>query len=235
MKKQLSIIFVILLLFCFACIQAEGCDPTMQFKQLLKEHIIETIYSWPVKDQYAIMFFIYPNELNEYAGYSNLPQFSLLYKCESDMSQSPISVGAMNRDEERWNPAFWFGLHSEAKIIDFNESNLVADSLISWYRHIGVQDIGCEDYSFDDKKRYIGKGPNGLPELLDLVTEIAGELQTEGIIESRFGKKIPIILADFEFTWYMVSATLKANPHGEADNYIEACLREGWAFEDQIR
>lgn len=83
--------------------------------------------------------------------------------------------------------------------------------------------------------QYIGNGPNGLPELLQLVTGIACELQCNGTIEAKFGRRIPIILADFECTWYMVKATREANPDGEADAYIDACLRRHWVEEDRIQ
>lgn len=76
---------------------------------------------------------------------------------------------------------------------------------------------------FDENMRYIGTGPNGLPELLKLVTEITKELQTDGVIEAKFGRKLPVILADFDCTWYMINATAEANPNGEAEAYIQAC------------
>lgn len=33
------------------------------------------------------MFLIYPNEAHTYRGYSNLTEFQMLYKCESDMGK----------------------------------------------------------------------------------------------------------------------------------------------------
>ena len=237
--KWIAVLLVVVLTVAFCSVGAEGGEPIkMEFREMLRDRIVEILKTWTVKDQYAIMFFIYPNECNEYGGYTNIPEFTMLYKCESDLpSQYEPSSGAFDSDEERWNPAFWWGLNEEEYVIAFNENNPIADALIDWYRSGGVQDIGTVDteHNYDSGMRYVGKGPKGLPELLELVTEIALELQTDGTMEARFGKKIPIILADFEFTWYMVAATVKANPHGEADEYIETCLREGWVYEDQIR
>ena len=210
----------------------------MEFREALRNRMIEVLESWPVQDQYAIMLFIYPNELYEYGGYSNIPEVSMLYKCESEMHQDPNPVfGAFgeDEDEERWNPAFW-DYDKQVTIIGFDQENPMADSLIRWYEETGVRDIGHEDPDsmYDSNSVYIGKGPNGLQELLGLIVDIASELQREGYIEARFGRKIPIILADYEFTWYMIRATRAANPNGEADAYIEACLRNGWARENQI-
>ncbi len=237
--KSIIVILVVILAVTLCSVGAEEGDSIkMEFRDLLRDRIVSILENWTVQDQYAIMFFIYPNECYEYAGYTNLPKFTMLYKCESDVPhQSHFSLWDSDSDEERWNPAFWWGLSEEENVIAFNETNPIADALIDWYRAIGVQDIGAEDTRqiYDNRMRYVGKGPNGLPELLELVTDIALELQNDGTIEAKFGKRIPIILADFEFTWYMVAATVKANPHGEADEYIEACLSEGWVHEDQIK
>ena len=59
-----------------------------------------------------------------------------------------------------------------------------------------------------------------------LIAGIAAELQTDGVIEKKFGRRIPIILADLETAWYMIEATQAANPNGEADAYLQACKRQ---------
>ena len=54
------------------------------------------------------------------------------------------------------------------------------------------------------------------------------------MIEAKFGRKLPVILADFDCTWYMINATAEANPNGEAEAYIQACRRHGDISEDQL-
>ncbi len=239
--KFISVLMAIILVFgcCSACTRKEEVK-TMEFKDLLRERILEVLDSWEAKDQYAIMFLIYPNESFEYGGYSNIPKFSMLYKCESDIGHNPAPALpffiASSKDEERWSAAFW-DCDEEEAIIDYGRPNPMADALIRWYKDTGVKDIGTEDRDqmYDIFRRYIGKGPKGLTELLKLASEIAAQLQDEGMIEAKFGKKIPILLADLEFTWYMVKATREANPNGEADAYIEACLRNRWVSKSQIQ
>lgn len=238
MKRVLVIILSAMLLILFCSSNAEeGSLDTMDFRSMIRSRIIEILESWPIKDQYAVMFFIYPNECYEYNGYSNLPEFTVLYKCETDMSHNfnPL-FGASGLDEERWNPAFW-NYDIQQTVIGYEQANQMADALISWYNETGVENIGLEDNDsfFDSNMMYIGKGPNGLAELLQLVADISAELQKDGYIQSRFGRQIPIIIADFEFTWYMIKATQDANPNGEANEYIDACLRNGWANENQIK
>lgn len=228
-----------MLLASIACVgNAEGSEvTTMRFKDMLRTRVLEVLDSWPAEDQYAIMFFVYPNEAYEYRGYSNIPEFLMLYRCESDLetNNNPY-FRASSDDEERWNPAFW-DWDLQARVIGFDEPNPIADALMDWYEASGVQDIrddDPEDIPYDSQMRYIGKGPNGLPELLQVVVELATELQSDGTIEARFGRKIPIIVADYEFTWYMIRATRNANPNGEADEYIQSCLRQGFITDAQL-
>ena len=242
MKRLLCFSLTVVLFILTALLQPvyalEGGKDIMDFRTVLRNRIMEILESWPAEDQYAIMFFIYPNECYEYGGYSNIPEFIMLYKRESDMSpESQPDPSASSRNEEKWNPVFWWDCGGEETVISFDEPNPMADKLIEWYESTGVQNIGYEDSEqcYDSHMKYIDKGPNGLPELLQLAVDIAKELQTNGFLESKFGKKIPIILADYEFTWYMIKATCEANPHGEADEYINACLSQGWIDEDLVR
>lgn len=237
-RRFFQVAAVIMLVASIACAgNAEGRKiTTMEFKNMLRTRILEVLDSWPAEDQYAIMFFVYPNEAYEYRGYSNIAEFLMLYRCESDIktNHNPL-FRAMSDDEERWNPAFW-DPDLQATVIGFDDPNPIADALVDWYEALGVQDNGYEDPNtmYDSNGIYIGKGPNGLPELLQVVVEIAAELQNDGTIEAKFGRKIPIVLANFEFTWYMIRATRNANPNGEADEYIQSCLRQGFITDAQL-
>ena len=208
----------------------------MEFKDMLRSRILEILNAWPVRDQYAIMFFLYPNECFTYGEYENLTEFDLLYRCESEIQPDGGSAFGATEAEQRWNPAYWDD-DARQSVISFDEENPIADALIDWYEATGVQNIGEEDFdaAYDDEGSYIGTGPGGLPELLQLVTEIAAELQRDGVIEARFGRKLPILLADLEFTWYMVRATRAANPNGETDEYLRACVEEGFADKNMLQ
>ncbi len=203
----------------------EGTTPAGSFKEMLRARILETLDSWPAEDQYAVMFFIYPNLAYEYNGCANVAEFTMLYQRESDLStQYNPFFSPSDEDEARWNIAFWNDAMAKA-IIQYNTPNPMADALFAWYQELGVEHIGAEDDADSFSSSY--RGPNGLPELLDAATEIAADLQREGVLTSKFGRPIPIILADYEFSWYMLEATRRANPNGEADAYLEACERMG--------
>ncbi len=179
-----------------------------------------TMDSWSESDIYAISFFVYSNEAYEYKNYSNISTFAISYNTEEDCN------GADAYDEERWNYAYW--RQDETPIIDPYEEPEMTELLFDWYKENGITDIGEEDDNcYDSNGYYIGKGPVGHYELIQIVAETANKLQTEGYIEQKFGKKIPIIIHGLEYAWYDIEATQKANPNGEANIFIEALKELG--------
>ena len=185
-------------------------------KSALKNKIKSEIETWNEKGIYAISFFVYSNEAYQYNGFSNVVNFFISYNTESDCP------GAGKYDEERWNYAFW--RQDEVPIIYTDEKNPLTDLLFDWYKELGLKDIGFESGDvYDSRCRYIGKGPEGHYELLNVVSEIAAELQSEGFILKQFGKRLPIIIHGLEYAWYDIEATKRGNPGGEADTFLKAC------------
>ena len=176
--------------------------------------------TWSESDIYAISFFVYSNESYEYKNFTNVSSFAISYNTEKDCE------GANIYDEERWNYAFW--RQDENPIIDPDEPNELTDLLFEWYKENGINNIGEEDEDcYDANYNYIGKGPVGHYELLQIVTEVAKKLQTEGYTEDHFGKKLPIIIHGLEYAWYDIEATEKANLNGEADTFVKAMKELG--------
>ena len=146
--------------------------------------------------------------------------FSISYNTESDCPE------AGEYDEERWNYAFW--RQNEVPIIYTDERNPLTDLLFEWYKECGLENIGFEsDDVYDENCNYIGKGPVGHYELLSVVSEIASELQNEGFITNKFGKKLPLIIHGLEYAWFDIEATKRGNPNGEADTFLKACKELG--------
>ena len=101
--------------------------------------------------------------------------------------------------------------------------------LFDWYRENGIENIGCEEsVCYDEEMRYIGKGPVGCYELISEITSAAKSLQESGFIKNKFGKAIPLIIHDLEYPWYVIEATRKANPNGEADTFLAAMKELGF-------
>ena len=154
-RKGMALFAALLMIGLTTCANmAKGEISAAEFKDMLQSRILEVLDEWPVEDQYAVMFFIYPNEEYEYRGYSNIPEFKMLYKNESEMecNVNPF-FRASGDDEERWNPAFW-SYDRQWPVIEFEEPNPMADALIDWYESTGVQDIGGESGDvFDENMR----------------------------------------------------------------------------------
>ena len=176
------------------------------------------IDTWNEPDIYAISFFVYANESYEYKDHKNVSYFAVSYNTESDC------MGADIYSEEHWNYAFW--RQEENPIIDPCEPNELTELLFQWYKENGITDIGKEDEDcYDENCNYIGKGPVGHYELVQIVAEVAKKLQTEGYVNAGFCKKIPIIIHGLEYAWYDIEATKKANSDSEADTFFKA-MRE---------
>lgn len=181
------------------------------------ESVMET---WSESDIYAISFFVYSNESYEYKNFKNVSSFAISYNTESDCE------GADIYDEERWNYAFW--RQDENPIIDPVEPNELTNLLFEWYKENGINNIGKEDEDcYDEDCNYIGKGPVGHYELLQIVSEVAEKLQQESFVEKHFGKKIPIIIHGLEYAWYDIEATQRANKNGEAEPFMVAMKELG--------
>lgn len=188
----------------------------------LENKLRDIISTWNEDDIYAISFFVYSNESYEYNGYSNVTTFSVSYNTESDCS------GASALSEERWNYAFW--RQDETPIIGVDGENEGIKILFDWYEENGIDNIGYEDYNacYDNKMKYIGKGPVGYYELLSEITAVAKKLQDSGFIKNKFGTQIPIIIHDLEYPWYIIEANKKANSNGEADIFLAAMKELGF-------
>lgn len=102
-------------------------------------------------------------------------------------------------------------------------------SLINWYAEQGITNIGeeNEDEMYDENFAYIGKGPAGHYELLQLASGVAKRLQEDGTIKEPFGKELPIIIHGLEYAWFDLEATEKANPNGQADTFLKAMKELG--------
>lgn len=187
----------------------------VDFAEELYLKVKAVMSDWNEDGIYAISFFVNSNENFEYQGISNVSSFAISYNTEDDCK------GAGPLAEERWNYAFW--RQDETPILTPDEPDELTDLLFDWYRENNITNLGEEDENcYDENCVYIGKGPIGHYELLTLISEVAKRLQQEGFLESKFGKKLPIIIHGLEYAWYDIEATRNANVHGEADRFLEA-------------
>lgn len=198
-----------------------GAIKMYDIEAYLETKLREILSSWNENDIYAISFLVYANEAYQYRGCSNVTEFSVSYNTEKDC------YGAGELSEKRWNYAFW--RQEEIPVIAADEENEGMKILFDWYGEKGIDNIGFEDPAtcYDEKMHYIGKGPGGYWELLSEITAVAKKLQNSGFITRQFGRPIPILIHDLDYSWYTLEATQKANPHGEANLFFSAMKKLG--------
>ena len=69
----------------------------MDLENYLYKKVLPIIQSWDDENIYAISFFVYSNEANEYKGVRNISEFSIGYSTEEGCNCAPIL------SEERWS------------------------------------------------------------------------------------------------------------------------------------
>ena len=191
-------------------------DNMTDIVEIIYNRIKEIVSDWDDNGIYAISFFVYSNEDFQYSGFENVSSLAVSYNTED------FCDGAGKYDEERWNYAFWS--QDETSVIDPLEPNRITDALFDWYNENGITDIGyeSEEDEYDENGEYVGKGPVGHYELVNIAAEVANRLQSEGFIKNKFGNSIPIIVHGLEYVWYDIEATKKANPNNEAKDFLQA-------------
>lgn len=177
---------------------------TGDFREYLKDKIKREISDWDKEGIYAVYIGVSDN--NRVDEPLELPFI--------------LELGYGRGDKKDWRLSC--GIGNEKDLIETREER---DALISWLEGIGAENIGIEDPEkmYDKFMKYVGKGPGGMYETLEALTEIARELFSEGFISESFGADIPVIFDHLETPWYSVEATKKANPGGLADEYLR-CL-----------
>ena len=88
-----------------------------------------------------------------------------------------------------------------------------------------VQGLNCiedPELMYDEEMNYIGRGPNGYWELYEELTLAIKEIRKTGRSKNII-KRIPIIIHDYEYSWYVEGFTLAANPNGQAENFLKFC------------
>lgn len=173
----------------------------MDLEQLLYEKVRSEIEKWDSEGVYALYFGVSVNSID-----GNIPHF----------------VIGRGVDRGKPFPDKWHLAVSAEDETEITADNETAQALTAWLHAQGVADIGYEDPDemYDEMMSYIGKGPAGSYELLQLGVKIAKRLFEENFIREKFDRDIPVIFDDLETTWYNLEATENANPDGLADEFL---------------
>ena len=94
--------------------------------------------------------------------------------------------------------------------------------MVDWYAENGVDNIGYEDdeQDYDDEMNYIGNGPNGCKELYALISEVVLNLRSDNEV-GKIIADIPILIHDYEYSYYITKYIKSANPNKQADEFLK--------------
>lgn len=188
----------------------------INLQEYLYQKVMTELKEFDYEDAYSVTFFVYSNEGIKYKEYSNISEFNISLNREEFFREEYPGDDDGRFSEERWN--FAYLEQDDIFMLDDEEY----ETLFAWYKQEGIENIGDEDPNcYDEHMRYIGKGPVGYYELLQVITAVAKQIQIEDFFLKTAGKRIPIIIQDYEFTYYTVDATVEANVHGEAADFLK--------------
>ncbi len=163
-------------------------------------------------DIYVLSFYV-----DESAHENCHPILRVGFNTQSRVETCRAEIGGQaDADELKWNFAFWL----QNTLLSFGEPGTEGQRLLEdmltrkklWYSDKD------EDADFDacmQKADAIGQC------FAAMCVRVAQELHACGIIEQRFGRRIPIIVHELEYFDQIASRTAAANPAGLANEFVD--------------
>ncbi len=178
-----------------------------QFTDLIYEKFRRTILSWDTtlaNDIYVIEIFCGDNGLSQ-------GDFLLAYNTET-YYKSQVAIAG--QDDAKWSPSEWLCDYQASTPETVEELSL----WVQWCESVGVEiDSELTHSPYNREKRIIYGAASLASACSALGEEIARRLHEEQIIQSKFGRDVPIFIVEGEGI-VNVKATLAANPQNNALN-----------------
>jgi len=171
-------------------------------KDVIKGSISEQIY--------AISFFVHDHQGNP------LKPTVLVSYNTIDYYKKEIE-DAYNEAEAKWNYAYW----PQKNIYKFGLDE-TADIVMQWIHENELEDKTEEDENemYDENMRYVGKGPILTQRFVEELIKVANKLHDENITVIS-NSKVPILIHELEYYEAIAQENEKANPDGQAAEFIE--------------
>lgn len=192
-----------------------------RFEEYIYQRIADTMQSWrsrDVEDIYAVSFYFWCEE--------------------DDLRQVCVTVGYNTREhwhsykteprdkEVKWNYAYW--LQNKETVIGCTYgphcNELDTQLRVSWIKEQGLGYTDEEER--EDFDRTLDLGGEIVARFVEMLSRIGRRLHDEGIVCSVFGRPIPIIVHDLEYSG-AEDYTHDANPPFVAYGF-EAWVRSGF-------
>ena len=179
-------------------------------------------------DTYAMSFFVYDDEDDPRRPTLTIgtnTEARVLASTSGSATADPIARPAPTDPEEaRWNYAFW--LQNQLVVVGDQDGDPPGALLRQeWVRSLG---LWYEDPSSDVEWRdALAKDKSITGEFVKVCVKTARSLHARGLVESVFGRPIPVIVHELEYYEPIVDQTLRANPPGLADEFARWVSQSG--------
>jgi hypothetical protein len=194
------------------------------FEDYVYERAREGVLSIPPKiaaDIYAVSFYFWADEDDPRramltVGYNTNARWQ---SCTPAPGQPPKWPIASSSEEAKWNFAFWLQEDGTAAVVGDTDADASA-------REEWIKSLECwftdedEDEDFDHT---IDLGNQIMSEFVNLCMRVAARLHNDGVVKSKFGRDVPVIIHELEYHDQIAQATEEANPPGltrEFSNWI---------------
>jgi hypothetical protein len=163
-------------------------------------------------DIYGLSFWFY-NEDDD----PRFPVISVSYNTISNFKNQ--ITRASNEKEAKWNFAFW--LQDEIEEIggknDIGLKNWFSKTPY-YYSDEDNETANENDELFD---RILEQGSNFCDEFIEEIILLVQRLFADKIVETKFGQNIPILVHELEYYDKPVSWTVRSNPNGLVDDFVD--------------
>lgn len=178
---------------------------TTDYAQKLEEDIykkaVDTITSWQKDDIYVVSFFFWDEEQNPC-----MPRLTIGYNTE-ERYQSVLLVNGFDRQDARWNYAWWL---QEDTFPEYGSDPESGELIRQWVKSYGVEyfeewsdpPVGgrnWEQYEIIEKV------------FLEILVRVVQALHKNGVLQAHFGKEIPIIIHELDYYDMILDINLLAN------------------------
>lgn len=147
-------------------------------------------------DTYVVSFYVY-----DASDDPTSPTLTVGHNTEAQVAATVD--GASDEGEARWNYAFWLQDELAAFPLDALGEDLLAAM---------VEEVG--DAADDEELLHPVTAA-----FVDVLVRVAKELHARGVVQSVFGRPLPIVIHELEYYDRIAAQTREANPPGVADEF----------------
>ena len=175
-----------------------------QIEEEIYQKAVDAIASWNEPDIYVVSFYYWEDEQNPCK-----PRLSIGFNTERRYQETLSEVDDGDEHDARWNFAWWL---QNDDAVQYGCAPQSAELIRKWVMTCGViyfdhdewPDIE-EDSDEWDKYKVMEDA------FIDMLVRVVQRIHKEGILTSRFGKELPIIIHELEYYDEPLKINLAAN------------------------